>query len=51
MHDYIGGAGMLRGWIALWTDMLWLLAIMTAAIGAMAVIELLIEARNGRTRD
>ena len=34
MHDMIGSAGMLRGWIALWTThMLWLLATLTVSVG------------------
>jgi hypothetical protein len=43
MHDMIGSAGMLRGWVAVWTThMLWLLAVLTVSVGAAAVAELLI---------
>jgi hypothetical protein len=43
----IGSAGMLRGWVAMWTmQMLWLLATLTLSVGAMAVGELLISVRN-----
>jgi hypothetical protein len=46
MHDMIGSAGMLRGWVAVWTThMLWLLAVLTVSVGAAAVAELLIGAR------
>ena len=38
MHDVIGSAGMLRGWIALLTThMLWLLATLTVSVGTAAV--------------
>ncbi|MGC1411423.1 MAG: hypothetical protein WA864_21055 [Acetobacteraceae bacterium] len=52
MHDVLGSAGMLRGWIAMWTQMLWLLASLTMSIGAVAVFELFITAharRGGRS--
>jgi hypothetical protein len=49
MHDMIGSAGMLRGWIAVWTThMLWLLATLTVSVGTAAVAELLIAARARR---
>ena len=49
MHDMIGSAGMLRGWITMWTTQsLWLLASLTLSIGAAAVAEHLIVARNRR---
>ena len=50
MHDVIGSAGMLRGWIALWTmEMFWFFAVMTLTVGAVAIAELLITARADRT--
>ncbi len=49
MHDMIGSAGMLRGWVAMWTtQMLWLLACLAASVGASAVLELLIAGRSRR---
>jgi len=46
VHDMMGSAGMLRGWVAVWTThMLWLLAALTVSVGAAAVAELLIGAR------
>jgi hypothetical protein len=49
MHDMIGSAGMLRGWITMWTTQsLWLLAALTVSIGAAVVAEHLIAARNRR---
>jgi hypothetical protein len=46
MHDVIGSAGMLRGWIALWTNgVLWFIATMTLTVGAVAIAELLITTR------
>jgi hypothetical protein len=49
MHDMIGSAGMLRGWIAMWTThLLWLLAVLTVSVGAAAVTELLIGGRARR---
>lgn len=42
---------MLRGWVAMWAiQMPWLLATLTMSIGAMAVGELLISARDRRDR-
>ncbi len=49
MHDIIGSAGMLRGWIAIWTTQaLWMLGSLTVSIGATAVAEVLIAARKRR---
>jgi hypothetical protein len=49
MHDVIGSAGMLRGWVAVWTmQTLWLLATLTLSVGAVAVGELLINAWHRR---
>jgi hypothetical protein len=49
MLDMVGSAGMLRGWIAMWTTQsLWLLAALTVSVGAAAVAELLIAARHRR---
>jgi len=40
MHDMIGSAGMLRGWIAMWTTQaFWLFASLTVSVGAAAVAE------------
>jgi hypothetical protein len=51
MHDVIGGAGMLRGWIALWTmEMFWFSAAMTLTVGAVAIAELLFTARADRVK-
>jgi hypothetical protein len=49
MHDMIGSAGMLRGWIALLTYGLTLFTTtMTLTIGAVAIAELLITSRSDR---
>jgi hypothetical protein len=49
MHDMIGSAGMLRGWITVWTSqMLWLLGSLTVSVGTVALAELLIAARVRR---
>jgi len=49
MHDMIGSAGMLRGWIAMWTTQaLWLLASLTVSVGAAAVAGVMIAARKRR---
>ena len=41
MHDMIGSAGMLRGWMDVWTThMLWLLATLTLSLGVVAGVEL-----------
>jgi hypothetical protein len=43
MHDMIGSAGMLRGWVAVWTmQMLWLFASLTVAVGVVGVVETLV---------
>lgn len=42
MQDMLGSAGMLRGWIAVWSmDMVWFVATMTLTVGATATLELL----------
>jgi hypothetical protein len=42
MHDMIGSASMLRGWLDVWTaHILWLLATLTVSVGAAALVELL----------
>jgi hypothetical protein len=52
MYDAIGTAGMLRGWVAVWTEqMLWPLAALAVALGALMIIETLIDARTRRTRE
>jgi hypothetical protein len=49
MHDAIGTAGMLRGWISIWTtQMVWLLAALAVSIGTTVVVETLIVARARR---
>jgi hypothetical protein len=48
MHDVLGSAGMLRGWVTIWTQMAWLLASLTMSIGAVAVFELCVTARARR---
>jgi hypothetical protein len=49
MQDMIGSAGMLRGWIAMWTTQaLWLIASLTVSVGAAATAEVLIAARKRR---
>jgi hypothetical protein len=51
MHDMIGCAGMLRGWVAVWTmQMLWLFASLTVAVGVVGVLETLV-ARYHRRRE
>jgi len=51
MHDMIGSAGMLRGWVAVWTmQMLWLFASLTVAVGVVGVLETLV-ARYHRRRE
>ncbi len=43
MHDVIGSAGMLRGWVAVWTlQMLWLFVALTVSVGVLAAVEFLI---------
>jgi hypothetical protein len=52
MHDMIGSAGMLRGWVDVWTaHMLWLLATLTLSIGAVALVELLTAEYRRAVRD
>lgn len=47
MHDIIGGSGMLRGWITMWTmQLLWLLAATVVTVGAAAVVELALSSRD-----
>jgi hypothetical protein len=49
MHDMIGSAGMLRGWVAVWTmQMLWLFASLTVAVGVVGVLETLVAGYHRR---
>ncbi len=49
MHDAIGTAGMLRGWVALWTgQMVWPLLVLAVSLGATAIAEALMDARGQR---
>ena len=49
MHDAIGTAGMLRGWVAIWTvQMVWPLLALAVSLGATAFAEALMEARGQR---
>ena len=49
MHDLVGGAGMLRGWVAVWSmQMLWLLPAMALAVASAALVELLFTTRAAR---
>jgi hypothetical protein len=49
MHDAIGTAGMLRGWVTIWTvQMVWPLLALVASLGAMAIAEALMEALGQR---
>lgn len=51
MHDVIGNAGMLRGWIAVWTmQMVWLFVALAFSIGATAMMELLMNRGNEPAR-
>ena len=51
MQDMIGSAGMLRGWVAVWTlQMVWFAATMTVTVGATAMLELLFTGHARRTR-
>lgn len=44
MHDVVGSAGMIHGWIDIWTGhLLWLLAVMTVSVGVAALFELLLS--------
>ena len=50
MHDVIGSAGMLRGWVMMCTTQLvWLLAALILSVSAAAIAELLM-ARRARRR-
>ncbi len=43
MYDMIGSAGMLRGWVAVWTmQMLWLFASLTVAVGVVGIVDTLV---------
>ncbi len=49
MHDVLGSAGMLRGWVTMWTTQaLWLLAALTVSVGTAALAELVIARRTRR---
>lgn len=49
MHDAIGIAGMLRGWVAMWTvHMVWPLLALAVSLSATALAEALMEARGQR---
>ena len=51
MQDMIGSAGMLRGWVAVWTlQMVWFAATMTVTVGATAMLELLFTGHARCTR-
>jgi hypothetical protein len=51
MHDVMGNAGMLHGWIAIWTmQMVWLVTAMIVAAGVTATAELLITRRGHRAQ-
>jgi hypothetical protein len=51
MQDMIGSAGMLRGWVTMWTmHMVWFAAMMTVTVGATAVLELLFNGHARRAR-
>ena len=51
MHDAIGTAGMLRGWVAIWTvQMAWPLLALAVSLAATAIAEALMEARGQRTQ-
>ena len=51
MHDVMGNAGMLRGWISIWTmQMIWFVAAMSVAIGVAAMAELLVTRRGQRAQ-
>ena len=52
MHDMIGSAGMLGGWVDVWTThMLWLLAPLIVSVGAGALAKLLIIEHRQVVRD
>jgi hypothetical protein len=47
IHDMIGSAGMLRGWVEVWSaHILLLLATLTVSVGAVALVELLTTHRQ-----
>lgn len=47
MHDLVGNSGMLRGWIAVWTmQMVWLFVALVIAVGATAILELMLTGRR-----
>jgi hypothetical protein len=47
MYETIGSAGMLRGWVDLWTThTLLLLATLTVSVGIGALVELITERRR-----
>jgi hypothetical protein len=49
MHDAIGTAGMLRGWVAIWTvQMVWPLLALVVSLGTTAIAEALIDAHGRR---
>jgi hypothetical protein len=51
MHDMIGSAGMLRGWVTVWTlQMVWFAATMTVTVGATAMLELLFTGHARRAQ-
>lgn len=48
MHDMIGSAGMLRGWVALWTiEIMWSIVTMIVAMGVLVIGEA-VAATRGR---
>ena len=51
MHDMMGNAGMLRGWVSIWTmQMIWFVAAMSVAVGVTAMAELLMTRRGRRAQ-
>lgn len=49
MHDAIGTAGMLRGWVTIWTvQMAWPLLALVVSLGVMAAAEALTETLGQR---
>lgn len=52
MHDAIGIAGMLRGWVSIWmTQTIWLVVALAVSIGTMVIVEALITARERREQE
>jgi hypothetical protein len=52
MHDMIGSAGMIRGWVDVWTaHTLWLLATLSVSVGAGVLVELLTTGHTRAIRD